>query len=120
MTKNDKQDDLDVASEAADTASGDAGSADENGGQAVENAPTGNGDSAGNGAKTGNGAYRRELEKLQVELVKLLESVKRKGQKVCVLFEGRDAAGKGGTSRRISQHLNPRMNLCVALDEDSI
>ena len=60
-------------------------------------------------------AYNRELKRLQLELVKLLESVKRKRQKVCVLFEGRDAAGKGGTIKRITQHLNPRFCRIVAL-----
>ncbi|MBI1311450.1 polyphosphate kinase 2 [bacterium] len=59
--------------------------------------------------------YDRELKRLQVELVKLLESVKRKQEKVCVIFEGRDAAGKGGTIQRISQHLNPRFCRIVAL-----
>jgi polyphosphate kinase 2 len=60
-------------------------------------------------------AYDRELKRLQLELVKLLESVKRKRRKVCVLFEGRDAAGKGGTIKRITQHLNPRFCRIVAL-----
>ena len=59
--------------------------------------------------------YRAELGRLQIELVKLLESVKRKQLKVCVLFEGRDAAGKGGTIQRISRHLNPRFCRVVAL-----
>ena len=60
-------------------------------------------------------AYDRELKRLQLELVKLLESVKRRRRKVCVLFEGRDAAGKGGTIKRITQHLNPRFCRIVAL-----
>lgn len=60
-------------------------------------------------------AYNRELKRLQLELVKLLESVKHKQRKVCVLFEGRDAAGKGGTIKRITQHLNPRFCRIVAL-----
>ena len=59
--------------------------------------------------------YERELRKLQVELVKLQEWVKAKGLKVVVLFEGRDAAGKGGTIKRITQSLNPRICRVVAL-----
>lgn len=52
--------------------------------------------------------YEKELEKLQRELVKLQEWVKHKGLKVVVLFEGRDAAGKGGVIKRITESLNPR------------
>ena len=59
--------------------------------------------------------YERELRRLQVELVKLQEWVKHYGQKVVVLFEGRDAAGKGGAIRRIAERLNPRFCRIVAL-----
>ncbi|MGV2830369.1 polyphosphate kinase 2 [Myxosarcina sp. GI1(2024)] len=59
--------------------------------------------------------YRKELAKLQVELVKLQEWVKQKGLKVVVIFEGRDAAGKGGAIKRISECLNPRICKIVAL-----
>ncbi len=59
--------------------------------------------------------YERELARLQVELVKLQEWVKEKGLKVVVLFEGRDAAGKGGVIKRITQCLNPRVCRVVAL-----
>ncbi len=59
--------------------------------------------------------YENELEKLQIELVKLQEWIKFKGLKVVVLFEGRDAAGKGGTIKRIIQSLNPRICSVVAL-----
>lgn len=59
--------------------------------------------------------YFKELEKLQVELVKLHEWVKFKNLKVVVLFEGRDAAGKGGVIKRITQTLNPRICRVVAL-----
>ena len=52
--------------------------------------------------------YEEELFKLQVELVKLQEWVKHNGLKVVVIFEGRDAAGKGGVIKRITQYLNPR------------
>ena len=59
--------------------------------------------------------YEKELARLQRELVKLQESVQGQGLKVCVLFEGRDAAGKGGTIRRFVEHLNPRYMRVVAL-----
>ena len=53
--------------------------------------------------------YERELGKLQIELVKLQEWVKHKKLKVVVIFEGRDAAGKGGVIKRITEALNPRI-----------
>ena len=59
--------------------------------------------------------YERELAKLQIELVKLQEWVKAQGLKVVVIFEGRDAAGKGGVITRITQTLNPRIVRVVAL-----
>ncbi len=59
--------------------------------------------------------YEKELARLQVELVKLQEWIKEKGLKVVVLFEGRDAAGKGGVIKRITQNLNPRVCRVVAL-----
>ncbi len=59
--------------------------------------------------------YNRELARLQKELVKLQYWIKEKGLKVCVLFEGRDAAGKGGVIKRITQRLNPRIARVVAL-----
>ncbi len=59
--------------------------------------------------------YDKELAKLQIELVKLQEWVKHKGLKVVVLFEGRDAAGKGGVIKRITECLNPRSCRVVAL-----
>ncbi len=60
-------------------------------------------------------AYDKELRKLQVELVKLHEWIKHQGLKVVVIFEGRDAAGKGGVIKRITQRLNPRICRVVAL-----
>ena len=63
--------------------------------------------------------YKKELVKLQIELVKLQRWVKEKGLKVVVLFEGRDAAGKGGTIKRISKSLNPRVCRVVALGTPS-
>ncbi len=59
--------------------------------------------------------YEKELARLQVELVKLQEWIKFKGLKVVVIFEGRDAAGKGGTIKRVTQCLNPRFCRVVAL-----
>jgi polyphosphate kinase 2 (PPK2 family) len=59
--------------------------------------------------------YEKELARLQVELVKLQEWVKYKGLKVVVIFEGRDAAGKGGVIKRITERLNPRVARVVAL-----
>ena len=60
-------------------------------------------------------SYEKELTRLQTELVKLQERVKHEGLKVVVLFEGRDAAGKGGTIKRITERLNPRICRVVAL-----
>ncbi|HUI43505.1 MAG TPA: polyphosphate kinase 2 [Terriglobia bacterium] len=62
-----------------------------------------------------NYRYVEELAHLQVELIKLQEWVRLKGLRVCVLFEGRDAAGKGGVIKRITQSLNPRYCRVVAL-----
>jgi polyphosphate kinase 2 len=59
--------------------------------------------------------YLEELGKLQIELVKLQEWIKAKGLKVVVIFEGRDAAGKGGVIKRITERLNPRICRVVAL-----
>ena len=69
-------------------------------------------------AKTGKlskDLYEKELKRLQTELVKMQEWVKAKGLKVVVIFEGRDAAGKGGTIKRIADKLNPRVCRIVAL-----
>jgi len=60
-------------------------------------------------------SYKKELRRLQIELVKLQEWVRHKGLRVVVLFEGRDAAGKGGAIKRISESLNPRICRVVAL-----
>ena len=59
--------------------------------------------------------YEAELRKLQIELVKLQYWIKDKGLKVVVIFEGRDAAGKGGVIKRITECLNPRICKVVAL-----
>ena len=63
--------------------------------------------------------YERQKYRLQVELLKLQAWVKETGQKVVILFEGRDAAGKGGTIKRLMEHLNPRGARVVALEKPS-
>lgn len=72
-----------------------------------------------NGVKAGeklkNKEYENELAKLHVELVKLQEWVKYKGLKVCVVFEGRDGAGKGGVIKAITERVSPRVFRVVAL-----
>jgi len=64
-------------------------------------------------------AYEKELSNLQVELLKFQNHVKDKGLKILMIFEGRDAAGKGGTIKRITEHLNPRGARVVALEKPS-
>ena len=59
--------------------------------------------------------YERELARQHIELVKLQEWIKHKGLRIVVIFEGRDAAGKGGVIKRITQCLNPRVCRVVAL-----
>ncbi len=66
-------------------------------------------------AKLKKKVYEAELERLQIELVKLQEWVKQSGLKVVVIFEGRDAAGKGGVIKRITEKLNPRICRIAAL-----
>ncbi|MEO1937989.1 MAG: polyphosphate kinase 2 [Sulfurimonas sp.] len=63
--------------------------------------------------------YEAELKRLQIELLKMQNYIKETGQKVLMIFEGRDAAGKGGTIKRITEHLNPRGARVVALDKPS-
>jgi polyphosphate kinase 2 len=65
--------------------------------------------------KLKNKDYDKELKKLHVELVKLQEWVKHKGLKVCIVFEGRDGAGKGGTIKAITERVSPRVFRVVAL-----
>jgi polyphosphate kinase 2 len=64
-------------------------------------------------------SYERQKYRLQTELLKLQAWVKETGQKVVILFEGRDAAGKGGTIKRFMEHLNPRGAHVVALEKPS-
>jgi polyphosphate kinase 2 len=66
-------------------------------------------------AKIKRKAYEAELAKLHVEIVKLQEWVKSTGAKICVLFEGRDGAGKGGTIKAITERVSPRVFRVVAL-----
>ncbi|MEM9313306.1 MAG: polyphosphate kinase 2 [Pseudomonadota bacterium] len=63
--------------------------------------------------------YEQKKQALQVELLKVQQWVKDSGQKIVVLFEGRDAAGKGGTIKRFMEHLNPRGARVVALEKPS-
>ena len=65
--------------------------------------------------KLKNKDYLEELARLHVELVKLQEWVKHKGLKVCILFEGRDGAGKGGTIKALTERVSPRVFRVVAL-----
>jgi len=64
-------------------------------------------------------AYENELHRLQIELLKMQNHIKETGMKVLMIFEGRDAAGKGGTIKRITEHLNPRGARVIALDKPS-
>jgi polyphosphate kinase 2 len=77
-------------------------------------------DKDGNGGGKANGRLKRKkydkaLARLHVELVKLQEWVKHKGLKVCVVFEGRDGAGKGGTIKAITERVSPRVFRVIAL-----
>ena len=65
--------------------------------------------------KVSDKKYESELARLQIELVKLQEWIKESGHRVAIIFEGRDAAGKGGTIKRITEALNPRICQVVAL-----
>jgi polyphosphate kinase len=71
--------------------------------------------SKNNSKKLSKKFYEKELNKLSMELVKLQEWIKAKGLKVVIIFEGRDAAGKGGVIKSISQFVNPRICRVVAL-----
>lgn len=67
--------------------------------------------------KIAKSEYERQKAELQVELLKVQKWVKDTGQKIMVLFEGRDAAGKGGTIKRFMEHLNPRGARVIALEK---
>jgi polyphosphate kinase len=76
------------------------------------------GDAAGR-RKLSRKEYELEKNRLQVELLKMQNWVRASGERVVILFEGRDAAGKGGTIKRFMEHLNPRGALVVALEKPS-
>ena len=59
--------------------------------------------------------YNKQLRSLQIELLKLQSWIQKKGKKLVIIFEGRDAAGKGGTIQRFTEHLNPRGARIAAL-----
>jgi polyphosphate kinase 2 len=63
--------------------------------------------------------YERELHDLQIELMKMQSGVRKDGMRIVMLFEGRDAAGKGGTIKRFTEHMNPRGARVVALEKPS-
>ncbi len=67
------------------------------------------------GQRLKKGVFEAELDRLQVDLVKMLDSVRAEGTRVAVVFEGRDAAGKGGVIKRIAERLNPRFCRIAAL-----
>jgi len=71
------------------------------------------------GEKLKGKEYEKELSRLHVELVKLQEWVKHEGLKVCIVFEGRDGAGKGGTIKAITERVSPRTFRVVALPSPS-
>ena len=74
-----------------------------------------NGDGPAKQGKIPKKTYERELLRLQEELVKMAEWIKDSGSRLVVIFEGRDAAGKGGTIKRMTEYLNPRIARIVAL-----
>ena len=80
-----------------------------------EESGDGHGESAGPPAKMKTKPYEREMRRLHGELVALQEWVKATGAKVCVVFEGRDTAGKGGTIKRITERVSTRVFRVVAL-----
>jgi polyphosphate kinase 2 len=81
----------------------------------VANFGSENGQREDNPKRLSNKRYESELFRLQLELVKMVEWIKHEKLKVVVIFEGRDAAGKGGVIKRITQHLSPRICRVVAL-----
>ncbi len=81
------------------------------GGKLAKPAPEGDGATA----KMSDKAYAKEMKKLHVELVKLQQWVVHKGLKVCIVFEGRDGAGKGGTIKAITERVSPRVFRVIAL-----
>src|SRR5512138_978184 len=85
-----------------------------NGGKAAKADEVSNGKAASDG-RLKRKEYEEELQKLHVELVKLQEWAKLTGAKICIVFEGRDGAGKGGTIKAITERVSPRVFRVVAL-----
>ncbi|WP_227814194.1 polyphosphate kinase 2 [Nitrogeniibacter aestuarii] len=94
----------------------------------VASAPHGSYEDSGKASLPANYPYRQRMrrtqyekikQELQIELLKVQNWVKQTGQKIVILFEGRDAAGKGGTIKRYMEHLNPRAARVVALEKPS-
>jgi polyphosphate kinase len=73
----------------------------------------------GEGERLKNSVYLKELTRLQIELARMLEWVRAEGARIAVVFEGRDAAGKGGTIKRVHERLNPRFCRIAALPAPS-
>ncbi len=71
------------------------------------------------GKKSDSGRYEKELARLQIELAHLQAWVKKSGARVIILFEGRDAAGKGGMIKRITERVSPRVFRVIALPAPS-
>ncbi len=103
-----------AASDKAEAPSAPIGAEGEAGKERPQAAAAAGGD-AHNAEPLSDKKYARELKKLHIELVKLQQWVVAKGLKVCVLFEGRDGAGKGGTIKAISERVSPRVFRVVAL-----
>src|SRR6201996_5804437 len=78
-----------------------------------------NEDKASNGTKLNRKEYEKELQRLQAELCHLQEWVKKSGARIIIVFEGRDAAGKGGTIKAITERVSPRVFRVVALPAPS-
>jgi polyphosphate kinase len=76
-------------------------------------------EATGKREKLGRKEYEKELERLHVKLVRLQQWVVHKGLKVCIVFEGRDGAGKGGTIKAITERVSPRVFRIVALPAPS-
>ena len=85
------------------------------GGGNPDKKPAAGRDAPAKGSKISGKDYDKELRKLHVELVKLQQWVVLKGLKVCIVFEGRDGAGKGGTIKAITERVSPRIFRVVAL-----
>src|SRR4051812_9652182 len=78
-------------------------------------AKSGDTNAATSSEKLKRSAYEEELDRLHVELVKLQQWIVHKGLKVCIVFEGRDGAGKGGTIKAITDRVSPRVFRVIAL-----